>query len=185
MEFYVIFFIAIGLSVDSFAVAISNGLTVEDLNIGKHFIIALFLAFFQGIMPFFGWIMGESIEGYIRNFDHWVAFALLFFIGLKMIYEGIKHRDKERRQRLQIPVLVMQSLATSIDAFVVGLSFAFLKEHILLPMIVIGITTFVFSFIGVEIGKFVKSSIGKYAEVLGGMVLIAIGVKILIESFLK
>jgi len=166
---------------DSFAVSISNGLTLRKLNISQSLIIAFSLAFFQALMPLIGWFIGNGIESFIQEIDHWVAFILLAFIGGKMIFESFQENKEESNTNLSGLTLLGQSIATSIDAFAVGISFAVLDYEITLPVIIIGITTFAFSIAGLQLGKIFGRKMGKSVEIFGGLVLIGIGVKILIE----
>jgi putative Mn2+ efflux pump MntP len=181
MGIITILLIAIGLSMDSFAVSVSNGLTIRDLDIRKMILIAFSLAIFQALMPLFGWLAGVGVENYIKEFDHWIAFILLSFIGGKMIYEGIFKKDSLKNSKLKIATLLGQSLATSIDAFAIGISFAFLDIEILFPVIIIGVITFIASIIGLYIGKYFGDKFGSSLEIFGGVVLVGIGLKILIE----
>jgi len=181
MDFLSILLIAIGLSMDSFAVSISNGLTIQDLNAKRVLTISLSLAFFQAAMPFIGWFAGLGIEEYIKEIDHWVAFILLTVIGAKMVIEGIRKNGAEGDSELRIITLIGQSFATSIDAFAVGISFALLNQSIILPVLVIGLVTFGFSLLGLYLGKYIGKRLGKAVEIFGGIVLIGIGLKILIE----
>ena len=181
MGIITIILIAVGLSMDSFAVSVTNGLTIKDLNVRKILTISFSLAFFQSIFPLLGWLAGIGIEKYIREFDHWIAFLLLLFIGGKMIYEGFQKNGIEEKSELKTLTLIGQSIATSIDAFAVGISFAFLNLSITTPVLLIGIVTFIASIIGLHIGKYLGKKIGKSVEIFGGIVLIGIGVKILIE----
>ena len=173
--------IAIGLSMDSFAVSVSNGLTIKGLKFGYAVIIALFLSIFQGLTPVLGWLIGVKIEQFITDYDHWIAFLLLGIIGLKMIFDGFRSTGGQNIIKLSVTVLLAQSIATSIDALVIGIGFAVLKIGIVTPIIIIGITTFLFSMIGLRIGKFLGYKVGKTATIIGGIVLIGIGTKILIE----
>jgi len=181
MSFIVIIFIAIGLSMDSFAVSISNGLTIKNLELKKSILIATSLALFQALMPLLGWYLGSNIEQYIKEIDHWIAFSLLSFIGIKMIYESRMEQADETKNSISFKTIIIQSIATSIDAFAVGISFAVLVSDIVLPIIIIGITTFVFSFVGLKIGKILGNKLGNSVELIGGIILIGIGFKILIE----
>jgi len=176
-----IIIIAIGLSMDSFAVSISNGLTLRNLTLPKSITIAFSLAFFQALMPLLGWLAGNGIENYIQEIDHWVAFILLAFIGGKMIYDGLQKSEGPIESNLNTLTLIGQSIATSIDAFAVGISFAVLDYEITLPVILIGMVTFVFSMIGLLLGKLFGEKLGKSFEIIGGLILIGIGIKILIE----
>lgn len=173
--------IAIGLSMDSFAVSVSNGLAIPKITFQRAVPIAFSLAFFQGLMPLLGWLSGVGLESYIKEFDHWIAFILLGLIGGKMVFEGIFETSESAPTKLKKSTIIMQSIATSIDAFVVGISFAFLNISIAKPVIIIGFITFFFSMLGLLLGKILGAKIGKPAEIFGGLVLIGIGTKILIE----
>ena len=181
MNIISIVIIAVGLSMDSFAVSIANGLSIRELNLKKILIITSSLAIFQALMPLLGWFIGTGYKKYIIVIDHWIAFLLLSFIGLKMIYEGVKKNNNSEKSELKIPILIGQSFATSIDAFAVGISFAFLNLSITKPVLIIGVITLIISFIGLSLGKFLGIKFGKFAEIFGGLVLIGIGIKVLIE----
>lgn len=181
MDIITLILIAIGLSVDSFAVSVTNGLTIRNLNARRIFTISFSLAFFQSLMPLIAWFVGIGIKKHIQEFDHWIAFLLLLLIGGKMIYEGFQKNDVEKDTELKILTLIGQSFATSIDAFAVGISFAFLNLSIITPVLLIGIVTFIVSILGLQLGKYFGKRIGKNAEIFGGIVLIGIGIKILIE----
>ena len=181
MDTISIILIAIGLSMDSFAVSVTNGLTITDLTIRKILTISFSLAIFQGLMPLLGWYAGMGIERYIQEIDHWVAFILLGIIGLRMIYEGLSKSKNDKVSELSPITLLAQSISTSIDSFVVGISFALLGWTILKPVLIIGVTTLVFSLFGLQVGKYLGKKVGKSATIIGGLVLIGIGIKILIE----
>ena len=132
-------------------------------------------------MPLLGWYSGIGIEKYIKEIDHWVAFILLGIIGIKMLYEGFSQSEDSKVSELSSITLLAQSISTSIDAFVVGISFALLGWSIIKPIIIIGITTLIFSLIGLYVGKILGKKAGKSATIIGGLVLIGIGAKILIE----
>ena len=132
-------------------------------------------------MPLLGWYAGMGIERYIQEIDHWVAFALLGVIGIKMIYEGLNKSENATVSKISPITLLAQSLATSIDAFVVGISFALLGWTIIKPILIISTTTLVFSLVGLQVGQYLGRKAGKSATVIGGLVLIGIGTKILIE----
>ena len=175
--------IALGLAMDSFSVSITRGFSSTKTRI---FIEALktgfFFGLFQGIMPIIGWLAGLSLIELISGFDHWIAFGLLVFIGVRMIYESVSRDSKQVVSSSSFKVLIMLSIATSIDALAVGLSLSFLDTSIVTPAIIIGIITFFLSFLGVYVGK----KFGGYFEkigVLGGIILIVIGLRILIEHF--
>lgn len=182
MDFFTIFFIALGLAMDAFAVSITSGFTVRILKIQYAFKIALFFGLFQAIMPLLGWIAGYSIKDFISAIDHWVAFGLLSFIGIKMIYEAsLIKKEEEDLLILSLYSLFLLSIATSIDAFAVGFSLSALNISILNPAIIIGIITFLLSFLGVYIGNRFGHLFESKIEIAGGLILIGIGFKILIE----
>jgi putative Mn2+ efflux pump MntP len=175
MDVTTILLIAVGLSMDAFAVSITSGITIKDQRLNHAFRIGLFFGSFQALMPLIGWLAGLSLRDLISGVDHWVAFGLLSLIGGKMVYEATK---------IGVFALLILSIATSIDALAVGLSFAFLKISIATPIIVIGLVTFILSFLGVLVGNKLGHFFEKKMEVVGGLVLIGIGVKILIEHLL-
>jgi len=179
MNFITIIIIAIGLSMDSFAVSIANGLIIKKLSFYKALSISLTLGIFHIIMPLTGWLLGSKLNILIHNFDHWLAFLLLSFIGGKMIYESLN--SKQEPKTLKLKTFIIQSFATSIDALAVGLSFAILDMNIISPILIIGLTCFLFSFLGLYIGKFIGDKLGSTVELFGGLILIGIGTKILIE----
>jgi putative Mn2+ efflux pump MntP len=185
MDIITIIAIAFGLAMDAFAVSITSGITINRLKINHALKIALFFGLFQAIMPLVGWLAGLSLRGFIAEIDHWIAFGLLSFIGCKMIYESIAVQSSEKQiNPLNIYVLLMLSVATSIDALAVGVSFAFLKISIVTPVMVIGTITFVLSFLGVFVGNRIGHFFENKIEIAGGLVLIGIGVKILIEHLI-
>lgn len=181
MQNIAIILIAIGLSMDSFAVSVTNGLTVTDLTLKRKLTISFSLAIFQGLMPLLGWYAGMGVEKYIQEIDHWIAFILLGIIGIKMICDGLNKSVNAKVSELSPFTLLAQSLSTSIDAFVIGISFALLGWAIIKPVLIIGITTLIFSLIGLQVGKYLGKKVGKSATIVGGLVLIGIGIKILIE----
>ena len=182
MDLFSIVLIAIALSMDSFAVSIVNGLMMPKLRFVKAMGIAFSLAFFQAAMPYLGWFAGSVIESQIKSIDHWLAFVLLSIIGIKMIYESYKADDDvNKEESLKFSTLIVQSIATSIDALAVGISFAFLEINIYSSIIIIGIITFLFSMIGLKLGKSIGVKTKSKIEIFGGALLILIGLKILIE----
>jgi putative Mn2+ efflux pump MntP len=186
MEILTIFFLAVSLSFDSFAVSVCSGLNLPHIRFFQAAKIAVFLAFFQACMPLIGWLLGNSMKTLIEPVDHWIAFGLLSLIGGKMIIESFINSDsREIKNPLHIRVILLLSLATSIDALAVGFSFATLIEKILLPVIIIGIVTFIASMLGILLGKKTGPTFNRYAEILGGLILIIIGSKILIEHILN
>jgi putative Mn2+ efflux pump MntP len=182
MDLITVTFIAFGLAMDAFAVSITSGITIKQLRIRNALKIAMFFGAFQAIMPIVGWLAGLSLRDFISGVDHWIAFGLLSLIGCKMIYESIKMESSQKViNPLNIYVLLMLSVATSIDALAVGVSFAFLKVSIITPVIVIGIVTFVLSLLGVFVGDKFGRFFEKKIEIVGGLILIGIGIKILVE----
>ena len=184
MGFVELFLIGVGLSADAFSVAVCKGLNMRKLNLKHAYIIALFFGVFQAVMPLIGYFLGTSFSSYIESFDHWIAFALLAFIGGKMIVEVIREKDDEAEEQtdvLKIGELTVMAVATSIDALAVGITFAFLKVNILFSVILIGVTTFALSLLGVIIGNKFGAKYESKAELAGGIILVLIGVKILME----
>ena len=179
-----ILLIALGLAMDSFSVSIANGLATKTFKISNALTIALFFGLFQGLMPIFGWLAGEYIADYISAFDHWVAFALLTIIGVKMIYESINNKPAKFLRAYTLKVILVLSIATSIDALAVGLSFSLLDISIFFPAIIIGVITFLLSFFGVYVGGRFGKVLKNRIEILGGLILIIIGLKILLEHVL-
>lgn len=184
--FIVLFLMGVGLSMDAFAVSVCKGLAMRRVNKKQAFVIGLFFGGFQALMPLLGWTLGIQFEQYITSIDHWIAFILLGFIGGKMIVEAVKPDDesvevKEMDPPLNIKEMFVLAIATSIDALAVGITFAFLDYPIVESIIIIGITTFVISIIGVYIGNFFGSMYKKKAELAGGIILVLLGVKILLE----
>jgi len=174
--------IAFGLAMDAFAVSITSGIAIKSLKINSALKIALFFGLFQAIMPLIGWLAGLSLRDYISAVDHWITFGLLSFIGCKMIYEAVKiQSSKKEINPLNVYVLLVLSVATSIDALAVGVSFAFLKVAIVTPVIIIGTVTFFLSYLGVYIGDRIGHFFENKIEIAGGLLLIGIGIKILFE----
>ena len=182
MGFGEIFLIAVGLSMDAFAVSICKGLKMQNrINGGQTALIALFFGGFQALMPVIGWFLGSSFKKYIENFDHWVAFVLLAFIGGKMIYDSFHDDDNGEDKPFSIKELFVLAIATSIDALAVGITFAIIKTNIWTAVALIGVTTFVLSAVGVLIGHRFGAKYKSKAELAGGVILVLIGVKILLE----
>lgn len=182
MDFISILVIAIALSMDSFCASISTGACMKKQSVLLYLKVAGFMAVFQGGMPLIGWLVGFSFKAYIEEFDHWIAFILLSIIGLRMIYEGIKNGNGEScfcpsRTR----VLMSLALATSIDALIVGVGFGVIEIPLLKSVLIIAITTFVFSLAGVLIGHRLGSKLKVKLEIYAGIVLILLGAKILFD----
>lgn len=174
--------IAFGLAMDSFAVSITSGITIKNLRVFDALKIAMFFGSFQAIMPICGWLAGLSIRHIISGVDHWIAFGLLSLIGCKMIYESIKiESDPKEINPLSLYVLLILSIATSIDALAIGITFAFLKYTILIPITIIGVITFLLSLFGVYVGNKSGRIFKNKFKIIGGLILIGIGIRILIE----
>jgi len=182
MDFISLLLIAIGLSFDTFAVSVSTGLVISSIRFWQGVRVALILAVFQSLMPFIGWYSGKQVVSYISEYDHWIAFGLLALLGLKMIAESFKKEEQKLGfNPLKIGILLGMAVATSIDALVVGVSFAFLETKIFWSVLVIGIITFLVSMIGMLFGKNAGARVGNKMEIVGGLILIGIGIKILLE----
>lgn len=190
MGFVETFLIGVGLSADAFAVAVCKGLGMKKVNWAHALVIALFFGGFQALMPLIGWAAGTQLSALIAPVDHWIAFGLLAFIGGKMLIDAIKGGDDDcaacadDEQKLDLKELLMLAVATSIDALAVGVTFAFLGMSIWAPIAIIGLTTFVLSFAGVAVGNQFGARFEKPATIAGGVVLILIGCKILVEHLL-
>ena len=182
MDFFTVFIIAISLSFDSFAVSFGCGAVESDISFPRALKIALVLALFQGLFPVFGFYLGYLIHKSLESVDHWIAFALLGFIGARMIIEGYKDKAyKERSNAITNYTIITMAVGTSIDALAVGISFALVYNSIWFAALVIGLVTFLASMAAIRIGKYSGPMLGSRVEIIGGMLLIAIGVKILLE----
>jgi putative Mn2+ efflux pump MntP len=178
--------IAVSLSADCFAVALINSISHKDLSFRHLLRLALLFGFFQALMAFLGWLAGRTIVDLISACDHWVAFGLLLIIGARMIWQSFHGRNEggAGRNIAGWLVLITMSIATSIDALAVGLSFAFLEVNIAMAVITIGVTAFVITIFGSLMGRKAGELVGERAETIGGVVLIIIGLKILLEHLL-
>lgn len=176
--------VAVGLSMDAFAVSVCKGLGMSRLNMRQAIVIAAFFGGFQALMPVVGWLLASQLAGFVEPVDHWIAFALLAFIGGKMVWDAF-HEDEDNEgpadKPLDLRELVILAIATSIDALAVGITFAFLHVDIVFPVILIGIVTFVLSLGGVAVGHQFGSRWEKPSTIVGGIVLILLGLKILLE----
>lgn len=186
MGFVELFLIGVGLSMDAFAVSICKGLGMKRLNMKQALVIGLFFGGFQALMPLIGWALGTQLADFITPIDHWIAFILLVLIGGKMLFDAFREGDEEdadepKDTRLDFKELLMLAIATSIDALAVGVTFAFLGVNIVVAIAVIGVTTFVLSVVGVAVGHAFGARYEKGATIAGGIVLILIGCKILLE----
>lgn len=180
-----LFLIAVGLSMDAFAVSVCKGLSMKRIIWSQTVVIALFFGVFQALMPLLGYFLGTTFSAFVEPIDHWITFILLAAIGVKMIWDGVHDEAEaeadETSNQLRIGELVMLAVATSIDAFAVGCSFAFNSVNIWEAISIIGITTFVLSLIGVMLGHGFGTRYNRPATIFGGVVLILIGLKTLLE----
>lgn len=180
-----IILIAIGLAMDAFAVSVCKGLSMKKISIKKLLIIALYFGIFQALMPVIGYFLGESFENLVTSIDHWIAFILLLFIGINMLKEAFgKSEDDNKNDDTGFKTMIILGLATSIDALAVGITFAFLEINIFVIATIIGVITFIISAIGVVIGNKFGDKYEKKAEILGGVILIVMGIKILLEHLI-
>lgn len=182
MSFLTIFVIAVGLAMDAFAVSIASGTAYRQLKVRHALRIALFFGGFQALMPLIGALAGLSIKNYIVEYDHWIAFVILSAIGVKMIYESFKITQTEKSNNpTDILVLLALSVATSIDALAIGVTLSLVAASIIKAVLLIGLVTFALSYAGVMIGKKFGHIFESKIEAVGGLVLIILGVKILLE----
>lgn len=173
--------LSIGLAMDAFAVAICKGLSMPKMNWKNAIIIGLYFGFFQALMPVMGYLLGINFQEKICNIDHWVAFVLLGIIGINMIKEALSEEKDVHTDSVAFKEMLVLAIATSIDALAVGITFAFLKVNIVLSTSLIGIITFIISVIGVKIGNIFGDKYERKAELTGGIILILLGIKILLE----
>jgi len=186
MDFVTLVIIAIGLSMDCLAVAISTGVCTRNISRSEMYRMAWFFGVFQGLMPLFGWLMGFGFRHIIAEYDHWVAFILLSFLGIRMIYEGLGHHASGKVvNNFGYRTLTYLAIATSIDALAVGFSLAFLSISIWLSVFVIGLVSFLVTIAGIRTGSLFHKRIKFNFNVLGGVILIGIGIKILAEHHLS
>ena len=181
-----LFLLGVGLSMDAFAVSVCKGLGMKKLNKKQPLIIGLYFGGFQALMPFVGWLLGSQFQKYITSIDHWIAFILLGFIGGKMMIEAVREwNEEEVVDVMDAPIdhknMLVLAVATSIDALTVGITFAFLGTPIVEAITIIGITTMVISIAGVVVGNFFGSRYKSKAEFIGGLILVLLGLKILLE----
>ena len=173
--------LALGLSMDSFAASVSGGVAMKRFSMARALKIALTLAAFQAAMPVIGWIAGEHFKSLIESLDHWIAFVLLAFIGFNMIREARSDEENESNDRFDFKTMLPLAVATSIDALAVGVTFAFLRVNIVPAVSFIGCITFLLSAIGLKAGNIIGAKNRSRAEFAGGLVLILMGIKILLE----
>ena len=180
-----LFIIAVGLSMDAFAVSVCKGLSVQRLKLGHALTCGVYFGGFQGLMPALGYLLGSQFQNVIVKVDHWIAFILLAFIGGKMLWEAFTEDedegDGEDAEKIDLGEYLILAIATSIDALAVGISFAALSVDIVPAVSLIGVTTFIFSVVGVAVGHTFGARYEKPATIVGGVVLIFIGLKILLE----
>lgn len=181
-----LFLLGVGLSMDAFAVSVCKGLGMRKLNKKQALIIGLYFGGFQALMPFVGWLLGSQFQKYITSIDHWIAFILLGFIGGKMMIEAVREwNEEEVVDVMDAPIdhknMLVLAVATSIDALAVGITFAFLGTPIVEAITIIGITTMVISIAGVVVGNFFGSRYKSKSEFIGGLILVLLGLKILLE----
>jgi putative Mn2+ efflux pump MntP len=180
MDVLTIVLIAVGLAMDTFAVSIAKGIVTEHKRRESALLLASFFGGFQMLMPVIGYYAGLSLREVIMGIDHWIALGLLTFIGLKMIYDSLRNVH-ETEEGLKLHSLLTLSVATSIDALMVGLSFAFLQTAIIVPILAIGFVTFLLSITGFFFGCGLGRIFGNKVGIIGGLILIAIGIRILLE----
>lgn len=195
MGFAELFLIGVGLSMDAFAISVCKGLGMKRVNYRHALVIALFFGGFQALMPVIGWLLGSQFASLVTSVAHWIAFGLLAFIGGKMLWDALSQSGSDSegeadaaaeaaRDRLDVRELLMLAVATSIDALAVGVTFAFLDVNIGAAVGIIGVTTFALSLVGVVVGNRFGARYEKPSTILGGLVLIAIGVKTVLEHYL-
>ena len=177
------FAIAVGLAMDAFSVSLAGGAALKKDIAKTAVLMGLMFGFFQFAMPVIGWLVGAPISSIINPYGYWIVVALFFFIGGKMIYDAVKG-EEEGVSLIGFKVLTLLAIATSIDALAVGISYGLIGEAILLPSIIIGVVAFAFSFAGVLAGHKLSDVLGSKMEIFGGIVLILIGLKFLVEIFI-
>lgn len=181
MKLIEIFFTGFGLSMDACAAAISKGLSMKKSKSTKIIIVALYFGLFQGIMPIIGYLISHTIKDLIIEIDHWIAFVLLTSLGVKMLFDVLSNNNILENDSTNIKSMLPLAFATSIDALVAGITLSFLKVNIIISSFIIGITTFITSTIGVVLGIKFGTKYEKKSQILGGIILIILGIKILLE----
>ena len=184
MGIITILLIAVGLVMDAFAVSIAKGITITRQRRKTALLLAAFFGDFQMLMPTLGWLAGLTFKDVIMGIDHWIAFGLLTLIGAKMIYDSRKSDKENGEETLKLHTLLVLAVATSIDALMVGLSFAFLQTLIIEPILLIGLITFTLSAVGFFFGCGLGKVFGSRIKIVGGLILIAIGIRILLEHLI-
>lgn len=173
--------ISVALAMDAFSISICKGLTINKFSLKLTLECGLWFGIFQGLMPIIGYFFGKQFESFITNIDHWIAFGLLLLIGINMIRGALKDENEDFSDKNNFKMMFLLAIATSIDALAVGISFAFLQVNIWKSSSIIGATTFIFCFAGASIGNYLGNKFSKKAEIIGGIILILIGTKILLE----
>lgn len=178
--------IGFSLSFDAFAVSVTDGINNKFLKFNRILLLGVIFGLFQAVMPIIGYFAGLSVKSYVQNWDHWLAFGLLSALGLKIIYESLlKKEENECKEVANFSMLMLLGIATSIDALVVGITMPFICSSFLMPSIIIGIITFFMSMFGVKLGNICGNRINLNCELIGGIILCGIGLKILLEHVLK
>jgi len=173
--------ISIGLAMDAFAVSICKGLSMKRMSWKKAIIVGIYFGIFQALMPAIGYFLGATFEDFVTKIDHWIAFGLLVFIGANMLKEAFAKDAENHNDSVDFKTMVVLAIATSIDALAIGITFAFLKVNLILATLMIGIVTFIICVIGVKIGNKFGDKYERKAETVGGLILILMGIKILLE----
>ena len=181
MELITVLLLAVGLAMDAFAVSICKGLAVRKVTVRTMVVIGLWFGVFQGVMPVIGYVAGSAFYDLISEYDHWIAFILLFLIGANMIREALSDEDEGVDDNLGFRTMLLLAIATSIDALAVGISLAMTGDGIVEPALIIGVVTMIISMFGVWIGSRFGDRYGKKAELVGGVILILIGLRIVLE----
>lgn len=182
MDFISTLLIAVALAMDAFSVSLTKGFTMPKITKKQILWFAVFFGGFQALMPAIGYLAGMQLEWLISTFAPWVAFILLALIGANMIRESLSEDDEEENDKFSFKELTLLAIATSIDAFAVGVTYAVLKEEVLIPIIIIGVVAFIFTIIGIYLGKRIGNYFGDKFEILGGIVLILLGIRILLNG---
>ena len=181
MDLLTLLTLAVGLAMDAFAVSICKGLAMREKVLKKGIIVGLWFGGFQALMPTIGFFLGTQFKDQITSIDHWIAFVLLGLIGINMVKEALSNDEEQADDSIAVKEMFMLAVATSIDALAVGITFAFLNVHIVSAALMIGVCTFLISFVGVKIGNIFGTKYRSKAELAGGIILILLGFKILFE----
>lgn len=181
MDLLTLLTLAVGLAMDAFAVSICKGLAMREKVLKKGIIVGLWFGGFQALMPTIGFFLGTQFKDQITSIDHWIAFVLLGLIGINMVKEALSNDEEQADDSIAVKEMFMLAVATSIDALAVGITFAFLNVHIVSAASMIGVCTFLISFAGIKIGNIFGTKYKSKAELVGGIILILLGFKILFE----